>query len=118
MDLIQQCPFCGKSTKVVVSQVALSMYRAGSSIQEAFPKKSTFDREVIKTGMCYDCQEKTFGVPAPEHEEAWGTCIGDCPCCGAPIYDKHNNVTVGEEFACKSCHQPMIYDGNKLTEVD
>ena len=65
-----------------------------------------FGRELVKTGMCYDCQERVFHRPLPEHEEMWGKQIGECECCGSPIYDKmdgdasglHKCSQCGEEF--------------------
>lgn len=119
MDLVQTCPFCGKTTTVKVSQVALSAYRAGAMIYEAFPKKSAAEREVIKTGMCYDCQEKTFHNPAPGHEKEWGEPVGECACCGATLYEKHDNVPTTGRFTCSCCHAPLVRtDGGYIEECN
>ena len=119
MDLVQTCKYCGKTTTVRVSQLALYTYRAGAPIQEVFPKKSAAEREVIKSGTCYDCQERIFHHPAPGHEKEWGDIIGECACCGADLYEKHDNVPTTGRFTCPSCHAPLVRtDGGYIEEWD
>lgn len=119
MDLVQTCRWCGKTTVVKVSQVALDMYKAGAFITEAFPKKNAAEREVIMTGMCYDCQEKTFHRPAPGHEKEWGEEVGECACCGVSLYDKHDNVPMSGRFRCPACHAPLVRtDAGYIDECD
>ncbi len=115
INVSMKCPFCSKSTTVSVDKEAFDAYKAGINIAEALPTMSLFDREVLKTGMCYDCQERTFGVPAPGHEEAWGERLGECGCCGAPIYSRRNKD--GYAYVCKCCGCHHYYEG-ELKEVD
>lgn len=104
----KDCPFCGHEATMEVSRSDYAQWQNGLNIQEAFPNMNTFDREVLQSGICYTCQESTFGVPSPEHEEEWGRHVGECTCCGEPIYEKHN--AVGDKFECARCYVTMILD--------
>lgn len=96
------CPMCGKVSVREYDGVAIMSYQAGSmSVQQAFPSSHPSDREFLISGMCYDCCEKTFNQPAPGHEEDWGEQLGECACCGRPVYKKDLNED--EEFTCISC---------------
>jgi hypothetical protein len=57
----KSCPFCGKSTKLVIDDVDNYIdFMHGTSVQDAFPTLSASDREFLLTGMCKKCQEKIF----------------------------------------------------------
>lgn len=101
IEISAKCPVCGKISKHSYDKDAYNKYIAGEdSIQSVFPNEHPMDRELLLTGMCHDCCEDTFGTPAPEHETEWGKCVGECDCCGRPVYEK--DVKEGT-FRCKSC---------------
>lgn len=66
------CPFCGKTTELAVDCNALSDYRCGAVlVQEAFPTLTTTERELIKTGMCPECQNSVFDTSDGVDGELW-----------------------------------------------
>lgn len=104
MSMIQRrCPFCGTETKIEVNPSSLSAYNSGVNIMQCFGDKNSFEREAIISGMCFKCQEETFGKPLPEHEAEWGSPLGDCEVCGRTLYDKHSLMSNGN-YKCKSCY--------------
>lgn len=111
----RRCPFCGKETTVEVDKEGYSAYLAGVDIVEAFPDMSSFDREVLITGMCYDCQSSTFNRPKPG--EDWGKCLGECTCCGCSVWESKNKLENGLYF-CRSCGTRMSLDGDSLVDVE
>lgn len=115
IDVRKQCPFCGKYTTVKVEAEALDAYNKGINIAVALPNLSAFDREVMITGMCYDCQEKAFSKPAPGHEDLWGKVVGECDCCGASLYEKDIK---GDKVICNTCGCRYLYINEQLTEVE
>lgn len=65
LDLIQvtvQCPWC-KSTQSIdlTPNEFTSVYETDTLIQDALPKHTADERELIKTGICPACWNKTFG---------------------------------------------------------
>lgn len=98
------CPMCGKSFKVSVPESGYRHWQMGELIQRAMPKVDNFTREALISGYCFDCQEKLFGMPKPGNEEAWGEELGDCPCCGAVIWSKHNATNEKDIYKCTSCY--------------
>lgn len=95
------CAICGKKRNVEfdISDEDLVKVDAGMMDLKDVLKPGSFQREVLISGMCYDCQEKTFNRPAPGHEEEWGEPVKECPICGCPLYKK--NV---DEDRCPTCH--------------
>lgn len=81
----------------------LAQYNAGENIMRAFGDKNPFERELIMTGMCFECQENVFSRPAPGNEEKWGSYLGECECCGAPIYEKKHAMEVPGTYKCNGC---------------
>lgn len=59
-----QCPFCGKTSLLKVSNAGLRARQAGALIQVAFPDMPAADRELFVSGICAACFPK-----APEDEE-------------------------------------------------
>jgi len=55
------CPLCGKTTHIVVNGDDYEKWQNGMLIQRAFPYMSADEREVLITGICYNCQTKVFG---------------------------------------------------------
>lgn len=112
------CPFCGKTSEIEVDEVAYENYVRTSNLLQCFGNRNAFDRELIKTGICFDCQEKTFGVPAPGHESEWGEVLGECDCCGASIYSIKHRVE-GDKYRCTSCYCPhKLVDGVLIPEEE
>ena len=56
-----ECPFCGVVSVVECREAGLVLYQAGACIQDAFPDLSADDRELLKTGICPQCWNDTFG---------------------------------------------------------
>lgn len=94
------CPFCGKVTKLALSSSVYSAIQCSDSISKV-QGLSAAERELFITGMCFDCQEKTFHVPSPEHAEEWGPIIGECDVCGANIYEHKDKK--GNAHMCYQC---------------
>lgn len=107
------CPFCGASTELEVDKEEYAAYVHDRNLILHFGKRPDYERELIRTGMCYSCQERTFGRPMPGNENAWGNCLGECDCCGTPIYDKASAAADGK-YVCKSCCLVHRYEGNEL----
>lgn len=55
------CPLCGKITYVAVNGDDYEKWQHGTLVQRAFPYLSADEREVLITGMCYECQDDVFG---------------------------------------------------------
>ena len=54
------CPFCGKETEIVVDKDKYDTWQGGMLIQRAFPNLDSEQRELLITGMCYECQASFF----------------------------------------------------------
>lgn len=50
-----KCPFCGNKNKIVVNVDAYKKWQSGALIQNAFPKLSVSNRELLITGICDPC---------------------------------------------------------------
>lgn len=98
MEIIIKCPNCCIKSKVEMTSEEYELYSSGVEVQKIFPRKNAFFREVLISGMCYDCQSKFFNKPKPG--EDWGEIKCECECCGAPIYEK--DVKVGTCPFCKT----------------
>lgn len=98
MIVVKTCFSCGKKTKLVVDDKSYSRWKSGDNIASAFPDMHKFNREVLISGMCHDCQSKTFNQPKPG--EDWGELVGTCPCCDRCIYPKD---IVDGTYNCPSC---------------
>ena len=61
MIISVKCPFCGKVTEIEVPLVGYLDWEDGELIQNAMPNLSAEDRELLISGVCYDCQRKIFG---------------------------------------------------------
>lgn len=63
------CPFCGKTTPVQIRRVAdYNAWQNGALAQDAFPHLSADEREMLISGICPKCWEKTF----EEDKERYG----------------------------------------------
>ena len=102
MTVEKTCPFCMTVSSVEVDEEQYEAYNRGLNIIQAFPKLSLFERELLISGMCFGCQERTFHKPLPQHAEEWGELVGNCECCGAGLYEKMDR---GEDglYHCSCC---------------
>lgn len=55
-----KCPFCKEKTNILLKPNEYNAYVSGASVQDAFKSKDDADREIIISGICYDCQKKVF----------------------------------------------------------
>lgn len=56
------CPFCGETHIVVVDTIDYIAWENGNVLaQNAFPYLSADEREMLISGICSQCWEKTFG---------------------------------------------------------
>ena len=83
ITITKRC-MCSKVTAVSVPEDQWEKYLAGTTAQVTFPTLNKFEREVLISGMCFDCQSKLFHMPKPG--EDWGPLVGECPNCDCPIY--------------------------------
>lgn len=63
MQMKRVCPFCGNTTVIVVDSEDLEKWQGGELIQNVFADRPAEWREVLKTGMCQECQWEFFGNP-------------------------------------------------------
>ena len=81
------CPFCGKLTEIEVDEKTFARYQAGEVlIQDAFPELNASERELLITGMCFDCQDRVFNdedewEDDPDDDD-WDNDIGFDPYLG------------------------------------
>ena len=98
MNITKLCPFCGKESTVKIdSKEYNKMLKAGINAT-SLPVR---EREFLITGMCFDCMEKTFNHPTPEHEAEWGELKTECEVCGCSIYEK--DYVEEDVYQCPCC---------------
>lgn len=69
MEIMMQCPFCGKTHSVNVEFDAWLDYMDGELVQNAFPNLSPTEREQIISNLCPSCQDSIFGEVGAEEDE-------------------------------------------------
>lgn len=115
MEVVKICPFCGESSTLYVKDGQIEKYEAGASVQEAFDDIDSFGRELIISGVCFNCQEKVFNRPLKCHEASWGRELFECECCGTPIYSEHNKSKKNPNaWECPSCRSTYDETGKEL----
>ena len=63
INLITTCPFCGQEHTITVDEWDYQLwYFADLPAQKAFPYLSADEREMLISGICPTCWEKTFGA--------------------------------------------------------
>ena len=73
--VIRRCPFCGTISHVTCDEKAYDMYATTRTpIQEIFPDMDLHTRELLISGMCFNCQASFF-------EEDDDDCNGECSTC-------------------------------------
>lgn len=105
ISLWGKCPICNERQEVSVSEKGYVEYLNGTPIQKALSDASTFEREFIISGLCFKCQSKTFGHPAPGDEESYGKLLGHCECCGYPLYSR--KIECDGKKICPWCKEPV-----------
>jgi hypothetical protein len=63
------CPFCGAITPIEVNADDYAAWQAGELVQNAFPYLDAEDREVLISGICYDCQSEVFDEDEDDYED-------------------------------------------------
>lgn len=73
LRMTRGCPMCGRDTSFYLDETETSRYcyysnyhfsgndRPAPHIQDLFPDRTNAERELMKTGYCYCCQELLFG---------------------------------------------------------
>ena len=61
------CPFCGEMHEVHVNEDDYWDWQDGALVQDAFPYLTADEREMLISGICPKCWDKTFG--GDEEEE-------------------------------------------------
>ena len=62
MEIECRCPFCGVVRTVTVDAIDYLAWEVGDALaQNAFPYLSADEREMLISGICPSCWEKTFG---------------------------------------------------------
>ena len=74
--VITRCPFCGRANEVEVNEDDYFDWDDGKHAQDAFPYLSANEREMLISGICPTCWERTFGgddsEDAAEDDDDWG----------------------------------------------
>ena len=87
--VITRCPICGHANEVEVNEMDYLDWGDGMTAQEAFPYLSPEEREMLISGICPTCWEKTFADEEedPEDYEEDAYEIGFNPYMGCYDYD-------------------------------
>ena len=114
------CPFCGKESGYEITdkqynKIQKKYYGERKNIMDVVPEFNSFQREMLITGMCFNCQSKLYNTPIPG-DNSWGDLIGDCECCGAPIWSVKNAKNGG--YGCPSCHSKYTLVDGQLEELE
>lgn len=77
ITLAVECPICHNFNEVMVNEEDyLAWVFDGMCAQDAFPYLSADEREILISGICPTCWEKTFGDEA--EEEDWEDDVDEC----------------------------------------
>ena len=61
LNVVTTCPVCGTSHDVDVPYQGYMNWRNGMLIQQAMPELSATLREMLITGICGTCWDRSFG---------------------------------------------------------
>ena len=64
--IVTRCPFCGHANVIEVNEADYWDWQDGELAQNAFPYLSANEREMLISGICPKCWEKTFGEEEEE----------------------------------------------------
>lgn len=116
VTIIRSCPFCGAHTGVTVSEKQYNRYMSDPMIpiQDIFTDLDNEQREVIISGMCYDCQEKFFTFDNEEDDDE-NHCDGECDVCDDISCPANVHFCNG---ICDLCSQGDECPSSTLLEAD
>ena len=99
-----RCSMCSQSIEAEITErEAEDLKDVNKTIQQVFPKRDAFFREMFISKLCYECQSKLFNVPMPG-DTSWGEVIGKCSCCGTNIYtEKNRDKSIQGKWICPTC---------------
>jgi hypothetical protein len=90
-EVVVVCPFCHKATTIkVVEEDYLAWKYDGALIQDVMYYLPSADREVLISGLCYECQDEMFHCPEDEDDDEPDDIDDDCgfdPYEGCFTYD-------------------------------
>lgn len=72
MTLVTICPICRREELVTVNEKDYEKWEKGMLVQDAFPYLTADEREMLISGICSDCWEKTFGDSDEDEEDNEG----------------------------------------------
>ena len=64
-----ECPICKRIYRIVVSNKELRNYENGALAQNAFPRLSPEDREMLISGVCGTCWDEMFEEEDAEYDD-------------------------------------------------
>lgn len=67
VEVVTTCPICEEDHIVTVPLDGYNNWLCGEKIQNAMPNVPAEDREMLISGICPSCWQKTFG-PIPEED--------------------------------------------------
>lgn len=74
-----KCPFCKRRTSIRISAQGYEKWIKGESVQKAFPRLDSTDRELLISGICPPCQKKVFSE-CEEDEDCYDEDDGSDDC--------------------------------------
>ena len=81
ITILTVCPICGHANEIAVNEEDYFDWAFdGVLVQNAFPYLSANEREMLVSGICPTCWEKTFGDSDEEEEdpEDWEDDVDEC----------------------------------------
>jgi len=86
--IVTVCPFCGHINEIGVNEDDYWDWQDGELVQNAFPYLSADEREVLISGLCYDCQSDLFEDDEEDWDgDSWDAEIGYNPYEGCYDWD-------------------------------
>ena len=87
--IITTCPFCGHAHEVAVNEDDFWDWDDGKNAQDAFPYLTPDEREMLISGICPKCWNKTFGEENEDEDfdEPADLEMGFNPCIGGYDFD-------------------------------
>lgn len=55
MEILSTCPFCGRTSSIIVKASDYFDWQDGTLAQDAFPYLSASEREMLISGICLTC---------------------------------------------------------------
>ena len=74
------CPFCGYVSAVCVNAMDYADWKRGGLVQNCFPYLAPFEREILISGLCPECQDDVFGSDEEEEDEDYEPADIDDDC--------------------------------------